>query len=238
MSPPAQRSEGLERHVDAVMTELRAERRRRARESGKLASVGAALDAALRTTPSSIWTTGYPEKGKLGIALGLHMMNVASASYSRFFTMLRPTLQAIEARHGRPARWSWSWRAVRGGSRSPSTRSRGGAALAWRSRLGHRSALRDARSVARRARRGASHVRHLDALDMESIADAAYDVIFIAQSVHHFSPGKLARMIAASRRVALTAFVSVDGYRSLGMVAFISGRRSSPSGRRWCTTPS
>jgi SAM-dependent methyltransferase len=65
--------------------------------------------------------------------------------------------------------------------------------------------------------------RHLDALDMDSVPDAAYDVIFIAQSVHHFSPGKLARMIAESRRVATTAFVSVDGYRSLGMVAFVGG---------------
>jgi SAM-dependent methyltransferase len=76
-----------------------------------------------------------------------------------------------------------------------------------------------------KARKDASAVsfERVDALDMSALGDGAYDILFIAQSVHHFSPGQLARMIAEARRVATTAFVSVDGFRSLGMVAFVSG---------------
>jgi len=58
---------------------------------------------------------------------------------------------------------------------------------------------------------------------MSDLPEGAYDLAFIAQSVHHFSPGKLARMIAESRRVATTALVSVDGYRSVGMLGFVIG---------------
>jgi SAM-dependent methyltransferase len=224
MLSAAPRGEALERHVDQVMGELRSTRMQRAREEGGLAKVGASLDAALRTDAvEHMDEDGYPEKGKLGIALGLHLMNVASASYRRFFQVLLPTLRQIEARYGRPARVL----ELASGA--------GGFAFALEA-LARRNGVRVdvtasdivplyvTRGRERAEREGtAVTFRHLDALDMASVADAAYDVVFIAQSVHHFSPGKLARMIAESRRVATTAFVSVDGYRSLGMVAFVSG---------------
>jgi 2-polyprenyl-3-methyl-5-hydroxy-6-metoxy-1,4-benzoquinol methylase len=224
MISPSARGEALERHVDAVMEELRAERVRRAGEAGMLAKVGAAIDAALRTDAvEHMDAEGYPEKGKLGIALGLHMMNVASASYRRFFTVLLPILRHVEATHARPARVL----ELASGA--------GGFAFALDA-LARRRGVRVevtasdivplyvSRGQERAAREGVPVTfRHLDALDMESVGDGDYDIVFIAQSVHHFSPGQLARMIAESRRVATTAFVSVDGYRSLGMVAFVSG---------------
>jgi SAM-dependent methyltransferase len=214
----------LEQHVDRVVGDMRTERVRRASADGPRAKLGAAIDAALRTDAvEHMDEDGYPEKGKLGIALGLHLMNVASASYRRFFERLRPILDAIENRHGRPARVL----ELACGS--------GGFAFALEAQARRRGIrveitasdivpLYVARGQGRAAKQGSAVVfRSLDALDMESVADGAYDVVFIAQSVHHFSPGQLARMIAESRRVATTAFVSVDGYRSLGMVAFVAG---------------
>ena len=224
MVPPSPRGPDLERHVDDVVGQLRRERVRRAGDVGTFAKFGAAIDAALRTQAvEHMDDESYPEKGKLGIALGLHMMNVASASYRRFFTKLQPTLKRIEARHGRPARVL----ELACGA--------GGFAFALDA-LARRESVRVevtasdivplyiSRGQERAAREGVPiDFRHIDALDMSAVADGAYDVIFIAQSVHHFSPGQLARMIAESQRVATTAFVSVDGYRSLGMVAFVSG---------------
>lgn len=228
MSPPPPGGvgggEALERHVDVVVEQLRAERVRRSVKAGKRARFGAAMDAALRTDAvEHMDEEGFPERGKLGIALGLHMMNVASASYRRFFEMLAPTLRRIEARYGRPARVL----ELASGA--------GGFAFALDA-LARRRGLRVEvtasdivplyveRGNARAAREDVPvHFRLLDAMAMNAIADGAFDVVFIAQSVHHFSPGKLARMIAESRRVATTAFVSVDGYRSLGMVAFVAG---------------
>jgi hypothetical protein len=63
----------------------------------------------------------------------------------------------------------------------------------------------------------------IDALDMAGIESGAYDVVFVAQSTHHFSPGQLAQMIRESSRVATTSFVSIDGWRSLHMLAFVGG---------------
>lgn len=224
MAPPAPRGEPLERHVDHVIDNLRAERVRRAAASGRRARVGAAIDAALRTDAvEHMDEDGFPEKGKLAIARGLHWMNVASASYRRFFGVLRPILERVEARSGRPARvlelasgaggfaFALDALARRRGMRVEVTASD---IVPLYVERGQRRAAADRVPVA---------FRRIDALDMSSIADGAFDVVFIAQSVHHFSPGKLARMIAESQRVASTAFVSVDGYRSLGMVAFVSG---------------
>jgi 2-polyprenyl-3-methyl-5-hydroxy-6-metoxy-1,4-benzoquinol methylase len=224
MVPPATGGRALERHVDAVMGELRAQRIRRAGEAGRVTKVGAAIDAALRTDAiEHMDDEGYPEKGKLGIALGLHLMNVASASYRRFFATLLPTLRDVEARHGRPARvlelacgaggfaFALDSLARRKGVRVEVTASDIVPLYVTR---GHDRAAREKVPV---------EFRRVDALDMESVGSGAYDVVFIAQSVHHFSPGQLARMIAEAGRVATTAFVSVDGYRSLGMVAFVSG---------------
>jgi 2-polyprenyl-3-methyl-5-hydroxy-6-metoxy-1,4-benzoquinol methylase len=223
MIAPAPRGESLERHVDGVIDAMRSERRRRARGAGTVARFGAAMDAALRTDAvEHMDEDGFPEKGKLGIALGLHMMNVASASYLRFFHVLRPILRDITARTGRPARVLELASGAGGFAFALD-------ALARKRKLAASVTASDIVPlyVARgseRAQREGSGVKFqlIDALDMSAIEDGAFDVVFIAQSVHHFSPGKLARMIAESKRVASTAFVSIDGYRSLGMVAFVS----------------
>jgi 2-polyprenyl-3-methyl-5-hydroxy-6-metoxy-1,4-benzoquinol methylase len=221
--PPA-RGPALEDHVDAAIHWLRASRSARAREEGGLTRLGATLDAALRTDAvEHMDDPAYPERGKLAIALGLHLLNVSTFAYRRFFTLLAPLLREASARHGRPARVL----ELAGGS--------GGFALALAS-LARRSGLdvevtgsdivplyvERAREEAKRARVPVTYQR-LDALDMASVEDGAYDVVFIGQSTHHFSAGKIGRMIAEAKRVATSAFVSVDGYRSLGMVAFVSG---------------
>ena len=224
MHVPEVRGEALERHVDAALDRLRAERSRLARGGGPLPRVGAALDAALRTdSVEHMDEPDFPERSKLAIAVGLHLLNVATRSYRRFFELLAPVLREVELRHGRPARVL----ELAGGA--------GGfafalASLAQARRISVEVTGSDvvplyvarAQREAIRARSGVSF-RCVDALDMKDIAAKAYDVVFIAQSTHHFSPGQLARMIAESGRVATTAFVSVDGYRSVPMLAFVAG---------------
>jgi SAM-dependent methyltransferase len=215
---------GLERRADRAIDRFRAERLQRARNAGGISRLAATIDAALRTDAiEHMDEPSYPERGKLAIALGLHLMNVASASYRRFFTLLQPMLREIQEREGRPARVL----ELASGS--------GGFAFALASLAKRRGVAIEVTAsdvvplyVSRgREKAAASRIpvsfRLLDALNMSAVDDGAYDIIFIAQSVHHFSPGQLARMIAESRRVAATAFVSVDGYRSLPMVAFVAG---------------
>jgi SAM-dependent methyltransferase len=150
-------------------------------------------------------------------------MNTVSASYLRFFGLLAPTLRQIQERKGRPARVL----ELACGS--------GGFSLALAKLAARRGLAVEVTGsdivplYVERAQRqaeeqgGSVSFRILDAINLEEVADGAYDIVFIAQSTHHFSPGQLARMIAEARRVATTSFVSVDGYRSLGMLAFVSG---------------
>lgn len=224
MAPPAPRGEALERHVDEALGRFRAERIRLGAEVGGLTRLGAVMDSAIRTDAvEHLDEEGYPERGKLAIALGLHLLNVASASYLRFFGLIAPMLRRIQERSGRPARVL----ELACGS--------GGFSLALASLAARRSLdvevtgsdivpLYVSRAQKKAEEQGGKVAfRILDAMNMDEVADGAYDIVFIAQSTHHFSPGQLARMIAESRRAATTAFVSVDGYRSLGMLAFVSG---------------
>lgn len=60
----------------------------------------------------------------------------------------------------------------------------------------------------------AARFRVLDAFALESLARGEVDVVFMAQSAHHFAPGKLARIIAQADRAAATHVVIIDGHRS------------------------
>jgi 2-polyprenyl-3-methyl-5-hydroxy-6-metoxy-1,4-benzoquinol methylase len=222
-SPGASGAE-LESHVDATIAKLRAERTRRAREVGGFARVAEALDRTLRTDAVEyLDRPDVSEKKKLSIVRGVHVMNTVSLSYRRFLTFLRPEIEAITKRTGRPARIL----ELASGA--------GGFALALAS-LAKKRGLEvevtgsdivplyvTTATKAATARGIPATFRLIDALDMSAIDTGAYDIVFIAQSTHHFSPGQIARMIRESRRVATTSFVSIDGWRSLHMVAIVAG---------------
>jgi len=55
----------------------------------------------------------------------------------------------------------------------------------------------------------------LNAFSMKELEVGAFDIIFICQSTHHFTPGQVAMMIAQARDRGARAFVSIDGRRSL-----------------------
>jgi 2-polyprenyl-3-methyl-5-hydroxy-6-metoxy-1,4-benzoquinol methylase len=72
----------------------------------------------------------------------------------------------------------------------------------------------------------------LDALDPRGFGNEMFDIVVTSQSLHHFTPGQLAVMIARSAHHATTAFVGLDGYRSLLLLAglpFVAGLQAIPS---------
>ncbi|NTU57559.1 MAG: methyltransferase domain-containing protein [Chlorobiaceae bacterium] len=60
--------------------------------------------------------------------------------------------------------------------------------------------------------------RNLNAFDYEGVEKGSVDMVVISQSMHHFSPGQLALMIAGAKAIGASAFVGIDGYRSLLLV--------------------
>jgi SAM-dependent methyltransferase len=218
------RGPDLERHVDDVIGRLRVERRRRGREAGGLTGLSVTIDDALRTDAvEHMDDPNFPERGKFAIAQGLHLLNTVTFGYVRLVAYLEPMLREAHARLGRPVR-VLELAAGTGGfafALAKGARRRGLSVEVTGSDIVPLYVSR-AKAAAEKTDLPLTFKR-VDALDMSDIADGAYDIAFIAQSVHHFSPGQLARMVAECRRIATTAFVSVDGHRSLGMVGFVVG---------------
>jgi hypothetical protein len=58
----------------------------------------------------------------------------------------------------------------------------------------------------------------LNAFDMGVLKQNEYDIILIIGTMHHFTPGQLAVIMAQSRKYASSAFVGLDGYRSMPLL--------------------
>jgi len=57
--------------------------------------------------------------------------------------------------------------------------------------------------------------RELNAFSLEGIEPGSVDLVIISQSLHHFTPGQLALMIAQAKKHGASVFIGIDGYRSL-----------------------
>ena len=73
-------------------------------------------------------------------------------------------------------------------------------------------------NIRAQARRLPVRFVELNAFDLLStLTPGDFDICFIAQSIHHFSPGQLAMMVAQAGLAGARHFVGIDGRRSLLM---------------------
>ncbi len=59
----------------------------------------------------------------------------------------------------------------------------------------------------------------IDAFSIGDARKASWDIVLVSQSLHHFSPGQLARIIHESSRLGASVFLGLDGYRSAELLA-------------------
>ena len=74
--------------------------------------------------------------------------------------------------------------------------------------------------------------RLINAFNMPEFSAGLFDLIVLSQSIHHFTPGQLAIMIAQSAKHTKTAFVGIDGFRSIllaGGVPFMASMQGIAS---------
>ncbi len=214
----------LESAVDARIQALRARRLEEASRQGFFAAAHARLDALIRTDePEYLDVRDYPASEKVRLVQALHGMNRLTLAYTRFRRVLQPYLERVAAREGRPARLL----ELASGSGEFTL-----ALAAEARRIGLPVAITGSDYVPEHVEKGREKARArgldarfevIDAFDMSGCEAGAWDLVFIAQSVHHFTAGQLAKMIAQSRRIATTAFVAMDGRRSLQLLALVPG---------------
>lgn len=208
--------EELEAAADLTLAAFRRQREALGQQAGGYRRVQVWLDRRLRTDRTEhLDEEGYPEDAKLRLVRTLHGMNVALGSYRRFFSWLRPLVQRAVHRHGRAARLLelCSGSGDFALSLADHARREGLPIEVTGSDIvpGYVEAAR------RRARQRRSAARFvvLDAMDLGREPGQSFDVVFVAQSLHHFSPGRLARTIAGARRIGALAYLGADGRRSL-----------------------
>jgi 2-polyprenyl-3-methyl-5-hydroxy-6-metoxy-1,4-benzoquinol methylase len=206
-------STDLEPTVDRAVERLR---RERARTGSPGLRIAAAVDRAIRTDrPEHFDNPMLPPAHRRKLAQGLHRHNRLVGAYRRFLSILAGPLRAAAARRPGPVRCL----ELASGSGElaialdAEARERGVAVEITGSDLAPSSV---AEATERASGTGVQFLV-LDALDLAGIPDGSFDVIFIAQSAHHFTPGQVARIVAAGTRAATTAFVLIDGYRALWM---------------------
>ncbi len=215
--PPQWRTmEELEAVTNQWLQQFLTERSRVARKRDVFSLVGDVVDHALRTDrPEHIDLAHFPAKKKIRIVNALHRFNLLVTSYERYTRLLRPTIQEVAARYQRPARLlelgSGSGEfALELTRRSEEKRLpvevTGSDYLPEYVEHGNMRARQEGVKV---------RFRLVNAFDMQDLGPDAYDIILISQSMHHFTPGQLAMMLAQAKTVATTAFVGIDGYRGL-----------------------
>jgi len=162
----------------------------------------------------------YPPEQKLHLVRLLHELNKAYFSYHRFLHYLRPSIARLSQQLGRPVR-------------GLELASGSGELTMELARLAQKRGLpveitgsdivpayvEDANE--RAEQRGLpARIIELNAFDMSTL-DGSYDLMFITQSIHHFSAGQLARMIAQAGAAGAHELVGIDGRRCVSNLVIL-----------------
>ena len=210
----------LEAVADEAVRRLREERLRVATNAWE--RLAARFERRVDTNTTEFFDRAeHPAHRKLRAIRWLHVQNLVLFSYRRFLGLLSPLIQiAVASRSG-------------GAARLLELASGSGQLTLSLARLAARknvpieltgsdivpAFVNDASERARREE-VAARFRVLNAFDLSSsLREGEVDVAFIVQSLHHFTPGQLAMMIAQVGAAGARHFLGVDGRRSLSTVA-------------------
>ena len=174
------------------------------------------LDNAIRTSDKELMDKpNLPENEKLDMVQALDRQNVMMQLYPRYIDTLLPLITEVAERTKREVRVL----ELASGA--------GGLAFALAETAEQKNLdvritasdivpafIEEGNGIAAKKKLAVSF-RLLNAFDMTELEMGEFDIVVMAQSLHHFTPGQLAVIIAQSARHAKTAFVGIDGYRSM-----------------------
>jgi len=159
--------------------------------------------------------TDVPDARKRHIISGLHRFNRTVFAYKRFMSALQPLIKRVHQQEQRPVRMlelasgggDFTLELARQAAKQDLPVSITGSDYV----AAH---VADANAKAERAGIPVDF-RIVNAFDMKTIEPGEFDIVFIIQTMHHFSAGQLAMMMNQARKISGYAFVGIDGYRSL-----------------------
>jgi SAM-dependent methyltransferase len=210
----------LEEVTDRFHACFLAERHEVSRELGPGFLVPELIDSAIRTTETENMDRGNKTGSeKLQFVRALHRMNSMMQIYPRHIEILDPLIRETAGKGRNPARIL----EIACGS--------GGLAfsLAEHARKNRIDLAVTASDIVpefisegnRLAGERKLSVKFipLNAFEMHGFGKNDFDITVMSQSLHHFSPGQLATIIAQAKKHTATAFVGIDGHRSILLLA-------------------
>jgi ubiquinone/menaquinone biosynthesis C-methylase UbiE len=179
-----------------------------------------AIDRALYVDrPELLDDPRFPEAERVHVLDRLDRMNDVLGSYDSFVALTVPLVERARAR----GRGTVTVHDLAAGH--------GGFALVLKDRLGEAAHVvaSDVKDEYLALGRRAAAERRLDvsfvvqdALSLAHLAGSGVDVFTCTQSLHHFPPGMIARMIGEASRVAREGIVFIDAERSWTSIAFLA----------------
>ena len=198
-----------------------------------LTSLYDALDRRLyRNDPELLDDPSFPAEARAKGLDGLHRLNELLGSYEAFLLALTPLVELAEQRGRRPVRIH------------DLAAGHAGFAVFLAQRLGSRVVMEASDIKDEYLDLGRARARALDAdvgffcedaLAIDGPLRRGVDILICTQSVHHFPPGMVARMIGEAARAATTGVLIADAERSwlfYGLVGLVSALH----GRSWVLT--
>ncbi len=209
MAGDAAASAAYDALLAATVTELR-----QAPLPGWQAALGRMDELWYRDTAELSDSPTLPMPARLQVLQTLHAFNEHSGMYRRWAQLMAPTLAAAEAIAGRT-------HPVHLLDLAAGT---GGFSLSLKALLGERVAVTAtdlmpeflASGAQTAAARGLDvRFARQDATCLHNLRSTGVDIITCTQSLHHFSPGMVGRMLAEAARVARVGVYFIDGERDL-----------------------
>jgi 2-polyprenyl-3-methyl-5-hydroxy-6-metoxy-1,4-benzoquinol methylase len=214
--------EELEYVTNGWMQRWLSKRSNMAQKHGLFARFSDYVDKIARTDlPEHTDNPDVSPERKLKIVRSLHRTNFLLGVYRRYIKILTPLIMEVATIHNRPARLL----ELASGSGEMAMNL---ARLASKENLPVevtgsdyvKDLVKDAEEKA--VKRGLGvHFRTINAFDMGVLSHGQYDIFLVIGTMHHFTPGQLAVIMAQSRKFAGSAFVGIDGYRSMSMLLWI-----------------
>ena len=198
------------------------QRSRIAQKNGLFARFSDYMDKIARTDlPEHTDNPNVSSERKLKIVRNIHRTNLLLGVYRHYIKILTPLINEVAVIRKRPVRLL----ELASGSGEMAMNL---ASLASKNNLPVEITGSDyiedvVQTAQKRAvKRGLKlHFRTINAFDMGVLRQKEYDIFLIIGTMHHFTPGQLAAIMAQIKKVAGSAFVGIDGYRSMSLLLWL-----------------
>jgi SAM-dependent methyltransferase len=192
---------------------------RASRPAGALAALGAVDRALYRDDPEYLDDPAFPRDQRVEVLAALDRLNRGMKSYERWTELVLELVRRAEDSGRSTARVH------------DLASGHGGFALSLKESLGDsvdviasdlvEEYLDLGRAEARSRRVDVRFVKQ-DATDLHALADRSIDIFTCTQTVHHFPPGMVGRIVAQAASVARTGVLLIDAERGVVPIALLA----------------